>query len=126
MASFWYSNNFSFEGWFWQARRILAQSGSDLHLTEREAFNRLASGYATRTESLSLFGSYPLNEAQQLVDGLFGTPYDRAEVEASYADRSLSLHNHSSCRSEHGSQRRVDPRQLQVRPSPSAVQGVMS
>lgn len=91
MASFWYSNNFSMENWFWQARRTLAQSRSEINLTDREAFNRLASGYATRAESLSLFGSYPLDEAQQLVDGLFGVPYNRAEVEAKYADRPLSL-----------------------------------
>lgn len=93
MASFWYSNNFSFENWFWQARRTLAQSGSELHLTEREAFNRLASGYAARAESLSLFGSYPLDEAHQLVNGLFGVPYNREEVETSYRGRSLRLHN---------------------------------
>ncbi|HET8847125.1 MAG TPA: NAD(P)/FAD-dependent oxidoreductase [Ktedonobacteraceae bacterium] len=93
MASFWYSNNFSFESWFWQARRILAQTGSKLNLNEREAFNRLASGYATRAESLSLFGSYPLGEAQQLVNGLFGIPYNKEEVEASYKNRSLRLSN---------------------------------
>jgi clorobiocin biosynthesis protein Clo-hal len=93
MASFWYSNNFSMESWFWEARRTLAQGESEINLTDREAFNRIASGYATRAESLSLFGSYPLDEAQQLVDGLFGVPYDRASVEARYADRPLSLNN---------------------------------
>jgi flavin-dependent dehydrogenase len=94
MASFWYSNNFSFENWFWQARRTLAQTGSELHLTEREAFNRLASGYATRAESLSLFGSYPLHEALQLVDGLFGgSPHTREDIETRYAGRPLSLNN---------------------------------
>ncbi len=91
MASFWYSNNFSMESWFWQARRTLAQNESEINLTDREAFNRLASGYATRAESLSLFGSYPLDEAQQLVDGLFGVPYDRAGIEAKYAQRPSML-----------------------------------
>jgi len=91
MTSFWYSNNFSFESWFWQARRALARTGSEINLTDREAFNRLSSGYATRTESLSLFGSYPLEEAQHLVNGLFGVPYNKEDVEASYADRPLSL-----------------------------------
>ncbi|HLI70421.1 MAG TPA: NAD(P)/FAD-dependent oxidoreductase [Ktedonobacteraceae bacterium] len=91
MASFWYSNNFSFESWFWQARRTLARTGSDINLTDREAFNRLASGYATRAESLSLFGSYPLEEAHHLVNGLFGVPYKREDVEATYAGRPLSL-----------------------------------
>ncbi len=93
MASFWYSNNFSFESWFWQARRTLAQTGSEFNLTEREAFNRLASGYATRAESLSLFGSYPLNEALQLVDGLFGVSPNRETIEIKYASRPLSLNN---------------------------------
>jgi clorobiocin biosynthesis protein Clo-hal len=91
MASFWYSNNFSLENWFWQARRILAQKESTINLNEREVFNRIASGYATRAESLSLFGSYPLHEAQQLVDGLFGVPYNRAEVAARYEQRPLCL-----------------------------------
>ncbi len=94
MASFWYSNNFSFESWFWQARRTLAQTGSEFNLTEREAFNRLAAGYATRAESLSLFGSYPLHEALQLVDGLFGVSHDEQEdVAVRYAGRPLSLSN---------------------------------
>ncbi|HZR41816.1 MAG TPA: NAD(P)/FAD-dependent oxidoreductase [Ktedonobacteraceae bacterium] len=93
MASFWYSNNFSMETWFWEARRTLAQSESEINLTDREAFNRIASGYATRAESLSLFGSYPLHEAQQLVDGLFGIPYDKASIEARYAERPLLLSN---------------------------------
>ena len=80
MASFWYSNNFSFENWFWQARRALARSGSEVDLTNREAFNRLSAGYAMRAESLSLFGSYPLEEARHLVDGLFGTsPQNQSE-----------------------------------------------
>jgi hypothetical protein len=91
MASFWYSNNFSMESWFWQARRTLAQNDSEINLSDREAFNRIASGYATRAESLSLFGSYPLDEAQQLVDGLFGVLYDRAGIEAKYAQHPLCL-----------------------------------
>lgn len=93
MAAFWYSNNFSFENWFWQARRTLAQSGSEINLTDREAFNRLSAGYATRAESLSLFGSYPLEEARHLVDGLFGTPA-QASGEEIEPDRRLHL-NHA-------------------------------
>ncbi len=91
MAAFWYSNNFSLESWFWEARRILARSGSDLNLSDRQAFTRLASGYATRAESLSLFGSYPLHEARQLLNGLFGAPYREEELRAAYADRPLRL-----------------------------------
>jgi hypothetical protein len=91
MAAFWYSNNFSLESWFWQARRILARSGSEMNLSDRQAFTRLASGYATRAESLSLFGSYPLHEARQPVNGLFGAPYNAEELEAAYAERPLRL-----------------------------------
>jgi flavin-dependent dehydrogenase len=93
MASFWYSNNFSFESWFWQARRALARMGSEINLTDREAFNRLSAGYATRAESLSLFGSYPLDEARQLVDGLFGASAQIDDIEARYASRPLRLQN---------------------------------
>lgn len=91
MAAFWYSNNFSLESWFWQARRTLAQSESGVNLNDEGAFNLLSCGYASRAESLSLFGSYPLEEAQHLVNGLFGVPYKRAEVEARYTDRPLTL-----------------------------------
>ncbi|QBD77057.1 NAD(P)/FAD-dependent oxidoreductase [Ktedonosporobacter rubrisoli] len=91
MAQFWYSNNFSMESWWWQARRTLAQQESDLALTDREAFTRLTFGYSTRAESLSLFGSYPLHEAQQLVRGLFGSPYDANPLRSSYAQRPLRL-----------------------------------
>jgi clorobiocin biosynthesis protein Clo-hal len=91
MASFWYGNNFSLENWFWQARRTLAQSKSEMNLNDQESFNRLASGYASRAESLSLFGSYPLDEARQLVNGLFGAPSKQAEVEARYSARPLTL-----------------------------------
>jgi hypothetical protein len=41
---------------------------------------RVASGYANRAESLSLFGSYPLHEAHALVDGLFGKRTDQAQA----------------------------------------------
>lgn len=71
MAAFWYANNFSMESWWWEARRAINRSQS-ANVTDPEAFMRLASGYANRTESLSLFGSYPLHEAHALVDGLFG------------------------------------------------------
>lgn len=93
MASFWYSNNFSFASWFWQARRTLAQTASETNLTDCQAFYRIASGYAARAESLSLFGSYPLDEAHQLVNGLFGASYSREDIESRYADRPLCLRN---------------------------------
>ena len=91
MAAFWYSNNFSMESWFWQARRTLEQGHNAFDLTDREAFNRLASGYANRAESLSLFGSYPLHEARQLVAGLFGAG-DEAGAETRYAGVRPRLH----------------------------------
>jgi 2-polyprenyl-6-methoxyphenol hydroxylase-like FAD-dependent oxidoreductase len=94
MAGFWYSNNFSMASWWWQAQRILAQQSTSVKLTQREAYTRIAFGYATRAESLSLFGSYPLNEAQHLVDGLFGTSPSAdttAALQAAYARRPLLL-----------------------------------
>lgn len=76
MAGFWYGNNFAMDSWWWEARRGLESgtAGVDgaVDLTDREAFTRVASGYANRAESLSLFGSYPLHEARKLADGLFG------------------------------------------------------
>lgn len=91
MAQFWYGTNFAMESWWWQAQRTLAHENSGYELSNAESFMRLASGYATRTESLSLFGSYPLHEAQQLVDGLFGVPYDPAPMEANFNNRALRL-----------------------------------
>jgi len=72
MAAFWYRNNFSMESWWWESRRGLDGGQGGMDLTSPEMFMRLASGYANRAESLSLFGSYPLQEAQSLVAGLFG------------------------------------------------------
>lgn len=92
MAAFWYSNNFSMESWWWQAQRILQTNESGTKLKDPEAFNRIATGYANRAESLSLFGSYPLHEAISLVDGIFGRTNDHAETEARYAGRKLALH----------------------------------
>src|SRR5579859_5690145 len=92
MAHFWYSNNFSMESWWWQAQRTLVGKDETIGLTDRDAFTRMAFGYATRAESLSLFGSYPLHEAQQLVNALFGVAPDTTPIEATYADRSLRLH----------------------------------
>lgn len=91
MARFWYSNNFSMETWWWEARRTFDRHEGGINLTDREAFTRLAFGYATRAESLSLFGSYPLHEAQQLVNGLFGSPADTSALESTYANRPLKL-----------------------------------
>ena len=91
MARFWYSNNFSMETWWWEARRTFDRHEGGINLTDREAFTRLAFGYATRAESLSLFGSYPLHEAQQLVNGLFGSPADTTALESTYANRPLKL-----------------------------------
>lgn len=90
MAEFWYGNNFLMEGWWWEAQRTINRD-HNLRLTDGEAFMRLASGYAHRAESLSLFGSYPIEEAQRLVDGLFGVPHERAMLESRYADRPLAL-----------------------------------
>jgi 2-polyprenyl-6-methoxyphenol hydroxylase-like FAD-dependent oxidoreductase len=72
MAAFWYANNFSMESWWWEARRGLTHGDGGIAVSDPEAFMRVASGYANRAESLSLFGSYPLHEARALVDGLFG------------------------------------------------------
>lgn len=91
MARFWYSNNFSMESWWWNAQRLVAQQDQAVQLSNREAYTRLAFGYATRAESLCLFGSYPLDEAQHLVDGLFGEPFDRSTMTAQYANRPLLL-----------------------------------
>lgn len=90
MAEFWYGNNFLMENWWWEAQRTINRD-QNLPLTEGEAFMRLASGYAYRAESLSLFGSYPLEEAQQLVNGLFGLPYQAVEPAQTYAGKALGL-----------------------------------
>lgn len=91
MARFWYRNNFSMESWWWQAQRTLAQSGGQVDLRDRDAFNRIAFGYATRAESLSLFGSFPIHEARQLVDALFGVGRETSALGNTYADRPLKL-----------------------------------
>lgn len=92
MAAFWYANNFSMESWWWEARRTLDGAKSSVDLSHPEAFMRLASGYANRAESLSLFGSYPLHEAQSLVDGLFGMSPGARGVEKDYTSRAIRLH----------------------------------
>lgn len=89
MAEFWYSNNFLMDDWWWQAQRTVNGRADERH--DPQAFMRLASGYANRAESLSLFGSYPLSEARRLVDGLFGVPQSSDELAAEYADRPLKL-----------------------------------
>ncbi len=91
MANFWYSNNFSMESWQWEARRILTQRDSTINLTDREAFTRIAFGYASRTESVGLFGSYAPFEALRLADGLFGTTWDAKAVMTKYATQPLQL-----------------------------------
>lgn len=92
MAAFWYGNNFSMESWWWQARRTLHADENRMNLSDREAFNRVASGYANRTESLSLFGSYPIHEARTLVDGLFGAAALNGDADNRYTGRRLNLH----------------------------------
>jgi flavin-dependent dehydrogenase len=89
MAEFWYSNNFLIDGWWWQAQRSVNGYVEDRR--DPQAFMRLASGYANRAESLSLFGSYPLSEARRLVDGLFGVAHQSGQLAAGYADRRLKL-----------------------------------
>ncbi len=90
MAEFWYGNNFLMENWWWEAQRTVNRTDS-LELHAGESFMRLASGYAYRAESLSLFGSYPLEEAQQLVNGLFGVTQEAVDPRADYAGRPLAL-----------------------------------
>jgi flavin-dependent dehydrogenase len=85
MAQFWYGSNFLMEDW-WRAAHPKARADS-------AAFMRLASGYANRAESLSLFGSYPLHEARQLVAGLFGGDYDARQLAGQYTDRKLRLND---------------------------------
>ncbi len=96
MAHFWYSNNFSMESWWWQAQRTLIEKNTHIALTNRDAFTRVAFGYATRAESLSLFGSYPLHEAQQLVDALFSAVPDTEMIASTYRDRPLRLQEGAS------------------------------
>ncbi|HTB00519.1 MAG TPA: NAD(P)/FAD-dependent oxidoreductase [Bradyrhizobium sp.] len=91
MASFWYNNNFSMESWWWQARRGLAKAQSKVDLSSAESFMRVASGYANRAESLSLFGSYPLHEAQSLVNGLFGKAAVQERTVEKYASGPVRL-----------------------------------
>lgn len=91
MASFWYSNNFSMESWQWEARRILTQRDSTINLTDREAFTRIAFGYASRTESVGLFGSYAPFEALRLVDGLFGSSWDAQSMTSKYRTQLFQL-----------------------------------
>lgn len=92
MAEFWYGNNFLMESWWWEAQRNVKRDDALApELGESVAFMLLASGYANRAESLSLFGSYPLEEAQALVNGLFGMPHDQVDFQTKYATRSLCL-----------------------------------
>lgn len=93
MAEFWYGNNFLMESWWWQAQRNVVRDDTGPQLDESVAFMLLASGYANRAESLSLFGSYPLEEAHALVNGLFGIPYDEVDIQATYAQRLLRVND---------------------------------
>lgn len=95
MARFWYSNNFSMESWWWQARHLIDQQDSTIKLTDRDAFLRIAFGYATRAESTALFGSYSLNEALGLADKLFGVGASPTEWSSRFADRPLRLADQS-------------------------------
>jgi clorobiocin biosynthesis protein Clo-hal len=91
MAAFWYGNNFSMQTWWWEARRNLSHANSSEDVSDPEAFMRIASGYANRAESLSLFGSYPLHEAQSLVEGLFGNASRKNRLSQQYSQKTLSL-----------------------------------
>jgi hypothetical protein len=71
MACYWYSNNFCRDSWCWEAWRQLMTANQQNSLNDRDSFMRLASGYANRTESTSLFGSYTIGEALVLADNLF-------------------------------------------------------
>ncbi len=80
MAGFWYANNFSRDNWWWQARRVISKGNTgDLNLADRDAFMRVASGYANRTESISLFGSYTIEDARILTKHLFGAAHDSGD-----------------------------------------------
>lgn len=91
MAAFWYGNNFSMESWWWEARRGLSCADNSVNLSNPDAFMRVASGYANRAESLSLFGSYPLHEAHALVNGLFGTLPTETKIAEQYRGRAPRL-----------------------------------
>jgi flavin-dependent dehydrogenase len=93
MAEFWYGNNFLMESWWWEAQRTMKRTDDVLNLNNSQSFMLLASGYATRTESLSLFGSYPLQEAQALVNGLFGLSYEQVDIQSNYANRPLRFND---------------------------------
>ena len=80
------------ESWWWQARRLMEGDRSAVDLNDRDAFNRMAAGYANRAESLSLFGSYPLREALLLVDGLFGARTVDDQALDRLKDRAPRLH----------------------------------
>ncbi len=90
MAEFWYGNNFLMENWWWEAQRTVNRE-DEMELNDGIAFMRLSSGYAYRAESLSLFGSYPLHEAQQLVNGLFGVSAEQVNPESHYEGKPLGL-----------------------------------
>lgn len=90
MAEFWYGNNFLMENWWWEAQRTVNRE-DEMALNDGIAFMRLSSGYAYRAESLSLFGSYPLHEAQQLVNGLFGVSPEQVNPESHYESKPLGL-----------------------------------
>ena len=72
MANFWYANNFSTDNWWWEARRVLARGNEGSDLNSRDSFMRVASGYANRTESISLFGSYTFEDAGEIANQFFG------------------------------------------------------
>jgi len=91
MARFWYSNNFSMESWWWQARHFIDQQDGGINLTDRDAFLRVAFGYATRAESTALFGSYSLNEALGLANKLFGVGSSPTEWGSRFVGRPLRL-----------------------------------
>lgn len=91
MAEFWYSNNFLMDGWWWQAQRAVNGQNAANGRQDPQTFMRLASGYANRAESLSLFGSYPLSEARRLVDGLFGLGQPTDSLTKMFANRPLKL-----------------------------------
>jgi flavin-dependent dehydrogenase len=84
MARFWYANNYSTDGWWWRALREVTAGTEGAKLTNRDAFIRLAAGYANRLESVHLFGSYGLTEALGLADLFFGgdkrNPTDRSAL----------------------------------------------
>ncbi len=85
MAGFWYRNNFSMQSWWWQAQATMEQRKDNAHLNEREAFTRIAFGYATRAELLSLLEvtrfMKPSNSSMDFLERLLVLPKSMLSIQ---------------------------------------------